>query len=70
MAGLLAVVRSGQAIAVLTQSAVPENLRILPPGERLPVLPSVGLVVKTARTRAPTLVEQFAEHLRHIVPAL
>lgn len=70
MAGLLAVVRSGQAIAVLTQAAVPEDLRILPPGEPLPALPSVGLVVKTARTRVPTLVEQFAEHLRGIVPAL
>ena len=70
MAGLLAVVRSGQAVAVLTQSAVPEDLRILPPGERLPALPAVGLVVKTARTRAPALVEQFAEHLRDIVPTL
>jgi len=26
--------------------------------------------VKTARTRAPALVEQFADHLRRIVPAL
>ena len=70
MAGLLAVVRSGQAIAVLTQAAVPEDLHILPPDARLPALPSVGLLVKTARTRVPALVEQFAEHLRGIVPAL
>ncbi|MBX3603863.1 MAG: LysR family transcriptional regulator [Piscinibacter sp.] len=70
MAGLLAVVRSGQAIAVLTQAAVPDDLRILPPGEVLPALPSVGLVVKTARARPSALVEQFAEHLRGIVPAL
>lgn len=70
MAGLLAVVRSGQAIAVLTQAAVPDDLRILPPDESLPALPSVGLVVKTARSRVPALVEQFAEHLRNTVPAL
>ena len=43
--GLLAVVRSGQAIAVLTQAAVPSDLQILAPGRLLPCLPGVGLVV-------------------------
>jgi len=39
MAGLLAVVRSGQAIAVLTQSAVPDDLRILRPASGCPPCP-------------------------------
>lgn len=70
MAGLLAVVRSGQAIAVLTQSAVPDDLRVLAPGEGLPSLPSVGLVVRMARARRPAVVDEFASHLRQRVPAL
>jgi DNA-binding transcriptional LysR family regulator len=70
MSGLLAVVRSGQAIAVLTQSAVPPDLQILPTGEGLPRLPSVGLTVKFDLPRPPALVREFAEHLRRIVPSL
>jgi DNA-binding transcriptional LysR family regulator len=70
MSGLLAVVRSGQAIAVLTQSAVPADLQILATGEQLPQLPAVGLVVKFDLPRPPALVAEFAEHLRRIVPTL
>ncbi|MBT9504108.1 MAG: LysR family transcriptional regulator [Burkholderiaceae bacterium] len=70
MSGLLAVVRSGQAIAVLTQSAVPTDLRILTTEEDLPRLPSVGLTVKYDLARPPALVTEFAEHLRRIVPSL
>ncbi|MBC7394925.1 DNA-binding transcriptional LysR family regulator [Variovorax sp. GrIS 2.14] len=68
MSGLLAVVRSGQAIAVLTQSAVPPDLQILAPGDLLPSLPTVGLTVKFDLLRPPPLVVQFAEHLEKIVP--
>jgi DNA-binding transcriptional LysR family regulator len=70
MSGLLAVVRSGQAIAVLTQAAVPADLQILATGERLPPLPTVGLTVKFDLPRPPELVAEFAEHLERIVPAL
>lgn len=70
MTGLLAVVRSGQAIAVLTQSAVPDDLCVLPPGAGLPMLPSVGLVVKAARARVPAVVDEFAGHVRQVVPNL
>lgn len=70
MSGLLAVVRSGQAIAVLTQAAVPSDLQILPPGDLLPRLPTVNLTVKFDLQRPPTLVVEFAEHLQRIVPTL
>ena len=70
MSGLLAVVRSGQAIAVLTQAAVPPDLQILATGERLPRLPTVGLIVKFDLSRPPALVAEFAEHLQKIVPTL
>ena len=70
MAGLLAVVRSGQAIAVLTQAAVPDDLQILAPGRSLPALPAVGLMVKFDLPRPPPLVAAFHEHLRRILPTL
>lgn len=70
MSGLLAVVRSGQAIAVLTQAAVPADLQVLATDERLPSLPTVGLTVKFDLPRPPALVAEFAEHLQRIVPTL
>lgn len=70
MSGLLAVVRSGQAIAVLTQAAVPADLQILPTGDRLPPLPTVALTVSFDLASPPTLVKEFAEHLQKIVPTL
>jgi len=70
ISGLLAVVRSGQAIAVLTRAAVPADLQELPPDERLPRLPTVGLVVKFDLPRPPVLALEFAEHLQALLPAL
>jgi len=70
MSGLLAVVRSGQAIAVLTQAAVPADLQILATSDRLPRLPTVGLTVKFDLPRPPALVVEFADQLQRIVPAL
>ncbi len=70
MSGLLAVVRSGQAIAVLTRAAVPDDLRVLPAGRRLPRLPAVGLTVKFDLPRPPQQVLEFAGHLQRIVPTL
>jgi DNA-binding transcriptional LysR family regulator len=46
--GLLAIVRAGIAIAVLTRGAVPPDLRVLEPGAALPALPSVGIAVASA----------------------
>ena len=70
MAGLLAVVRSGQAIAVLTQAAVPADLQILAAGEVLPRLPTVGLSLRVDLRRPSALVTEFAEHLQRILPTL
>lgn len=70
MTGLLAVVRSGQAIAVLTQAAVPDDLQVLPTGAGLPALPTVALSVQFDLPRPAALVAEFAEHLRSVVPTL
>jgi len=71
ISGLLAVVRSGQAIAVLTQAAVPADLQVLPTGNKLlPRLPDVGLAVAFDLRRPPPLAVEFAEHLQRQLPAL
>lgn len=46
MTGLIAVVRSGLAVAVLARTSVPADLRTVPPSAALPDLPSleIGLV--------------------------
>jgi DNA-binding transcriptional LysR family regulator len=69
IAGLIAVVRSGQAIAVLTQSAVPSDLQILPPSSGLPKLPTIGITVKTGR-RSSQLLRSFESHVRSRLPTL
>src|SRR5690606_14831279 len=56
MTGLTAVVRSGQAITVLTQTAVPPDLQALPLSSGLPKLPSVGITVKTGRGQSSRLL--------------
>jgi DNA-binding transcriptional LysR family regulator len=70
ISGLLAVVRSGQAIAVLTQAAVPADLRILSASEDLPGLPAVDISVQFDLARPPSLVREFAAHLESILPML
>ncbi|HVT35728.1 MAG TPA: LysR family transcriptional regulator [Nevskiaceae bacterium] len=70
IAGLTAVVRSGQAIAVLTKSAVPPDLYILPPSSGLPKLPSIGITVKTARRNSSPLLRSFEAHVRSVLPTL
>ncbi len=70
LSGLLAVVRSGQAIAVLTQAAVPDDLQVLAPTRRLPSLPAVGLTVRFDLRRPPPLAAEFAAHLQEMLPAL
>ena len=70
IAGLTAVVRSGQAIAVLTQSAVPPDLYVLPPSSGLPKLPSIGITIKTARRNSSQLLRSFETHVRSVLPTL
>lgn len=68
LTGLLAVVRSGQALAVLTRSAVPADLQILGPAHDLPALPALGIVVAFDRARPSALVAAFAAHIRAVLP--
>lgn len=70
VAGLSAVVRSGQAIAVLTRTAVPPDLQVLPPSSGLPTLPSVGIIVKTGHRQASRLLDRFEAHVRSVLPTL
>ncbi|HEY1075997.1 MAG TPA: LysR family transcriptional regulator [Fontimonas sp.] len=70
VAGLISVVRSGQAIAVLTQYAVPPDLTVLPVSAGLPPLPSVGITVKTARRNASPLLRSFESEVRSLLPTL
>jgi DNA-binding transcriptional LysR family regulator len=69
-AGLMAVVRSGQAVAVLTRTAVPSDLQVLPHTSGLPKLPSVGITVKTSRRNSSKLVSHFESHIRSVLPTL
>ncbi|MFT4065483.1 LysR substrate-binding domain-containing protein [Paraburkholderia sp.] len=70
MIGLTAVVRSGQAIAVITQTAVPPDLEVLPESSGLPALPVIGLTVKRGRRPPSRLLERFEQHVRSLLPAL
>jgi DNA-binding transcriptional LysR family regulator len=70
LAGLTALVRSGQAFAVITQTAVPADLCILNADAALPALPRVGITLKFARERASLLTAAFAEHIRRTLPLL
>jgi DNA-binding transcriptional LysR family regulator len=70
LSGLTALVRSGQAFAVLTQTAVPADLQVLNADAGLPPLPSVGISLKFARARPSLLSAAFAEHIRLSLPLL
>jgi DNA-binding transcriptional LysR family regulator len=70
MTGLTAVVRSGQAITVLTQTAVPADLQVLPLSTGLPKLPSVGITVKTGKAKSSRLLKSFETHVRAVLPTL
>jgi DNA-binding transcriptional LysR family regulator len=70
LTGLTAVVRSGQAIAVMTRPGVPEDLRVLPPESGLPRLPSVGIVLTVDSAQPSAVVKAFADHVRVVLPTL
>lgn len=70
LAGLTALVRSGQAFAVMTQTAVPADLAILNGDPALPPLPAVGITIKFGRKRPSLLTTAFAEHIRLTLPLL
>lgn len=70
LAGLIALVRSGQAFAVITQTAVPPDLCVLNADAGLPPLPAVGISLKFERKRPSLLTAAFAEHVRQTLPLL
>ena len=70
LTGLTAVVRSGQAIAVLTRTAVPDDLRVLPQESGLPSLPNVGIALTVDSDRPSAVVSAFADHVRLALPTL
>ncbi|WP_175777113.1 LysR family transcriptional regulator [Burkholderia anthina] len=70
LAGLTALVRSGQAFAVMTQTAVPADLAILAGDRGLPPLPAVGITLRFDRKRPSHLTVAFAEHIRAVLPVL
>jgi DNA-binding transcriptional LysR family regulator len=67
--GLTAVVRSGQAITVLTRTAVPQELQELK-SSNLPPLPHVGITVMTGRRSSSKLLNRFESHVRSLLPKL
>ena len=70
LSGLTALVRSGQAFAVLTETAVPPDLCVLNADPGLPPLPTVGISLKFLRERPSLLTAAFAQHIRLTLPLL
>jgi len=68
IAGLIAVTRSGLAISVMTQEAVPPDLFILK--KPLPELSRLGILIAFAETDRSPAVEAFAGHIRSVLPSL
>lgn len=68
LAGLITLARSGLAICVMTQQAVPPDLFIL--NAPLPKLSRLGIVIAFAETTESPAIEAFANHIRSILPSM
>lgn len=68
LAGLIAVARSGLAISVMTQQAVPQDLYILK--APMPTLPDLGILIAFAEATRSTAIDAFADHIRSTIPPL
>jgi len=69
LSGLVGMARSGQAVIVLTRTAVPDDLQILTPEQGFPDLPSVGVTLAFDREAPTALTAAFAAHVRKFLPA-
>lgn len=67
LAGLIAMTRSGHAVAVLTRSAVPADLHVV---ESLPSLPTLGITLEFADPTPSAAARAFGEHVRVVLPTL
>ncbi|WP_426131345.1 LysR family transcriptional regulator [Pararhizobium sp. PWRC1-1] len=68
IAGLIAVARSGLAISVMTEGAVPPDLNIL--NAPLPKLPHLGILVALPDAEQTAAVTAFADHVRRMLKTL
>jgi DNA-binding transcriptional LysR family regulator len=68
LTGLIAVARSGLAISVMMQKAVPNDLYILK--SPLPALPKLGLRVITGEGTQNPATTAFADHVKNMLPFL
>ncbi|MFM9926290.1 LysR family transcriptional regulator [Variovorax sp. H27-G14] len=68
LTGLVGMARSGQAVIVLTRTAVPDDLQILTAEHGLPALPSVGVTLAFDRKAPTALTAAFAAHVRKFLP--
>lgn len=68
-AGLMGVVRSNLAVAVLARCTVPADFRILAAPHGLPDLPTVDLVCAIARS-APPPARRLADHITAVLPRI
>tara|TARA_R110000824_G_scaffold49119_3_gene138041 strand:- start:3101 stop:3976 length:876 start_codon:yes stop_codon:yes gene_type:complete len=68
LAGLIAVARSGLAISVMMQKAVPSDLFILK--SPLPPLPKLGLKVVTGEVPQSPAINAFGDHIGKLLPFL
>jgi len=64
MAGILAAVRSGLAVAPVGLSTVPDDLRIVGPKEGFPNLPTAGVYLLKARNPKQFLIDKLAVHIK------
>ena len=67
-AGLIAFTRSGHAISVLTETAVPPDLHIVTAG--LPPLPEIGIALEFAEQRPSSVASALGDHIRDVLPRL
>ena len=67
LAGLIAIARSGHAISVLTETAVPADLHVISAG-LLPELPTIGIALELAEPRPSSVVTALADHIRAVLP--
>lgn len=63
LAGLLAIARSGQAVSVVTRSAVPDDLHVL--GAPMPALPDIAISLAYASDRPPAIVRAFGDFVEN-----
>jgi DNA-binding transcriptional LysR family regulator len=68
LTGLIAVARSGQAISVMTRTAVPPDLHVL--DAVLPAFPTVGITISYSDGPASAAATALGQHVKRVLPGL